>query len=116
MDNRRVYRTIRMGLKQLVPTEAKGYFARTLRTLAAMVGEMVQTRSCWFTAVAHKSTTRSVLLVWRCFAGRKPASSISLDKYRILRCGGSNTQREVIFGLKRVSVHQLDDWILRFLH
>ncbi len=37
MDNRWVYRTIRMAMKQLFPTEPKGNFARMLTTLAAMV-------------------------------------------------------------------------------
>ena len=34
-DNRRVYRTIRMAMKQMFPTEPKGNFARMLTTLAA---------------------------------------------------------------------------------
>lgn len=46
MDNRRVYRTIRMAMKQLFPTEPKGNFARMLTTLAAMVAGIVQARSC----------------------------------------------------------------------
>ena len=35
MDNRRIYRTVRMAIKQLFPTEPKGNFARRLTTLAA---------------------------------------------------------------------------------
>ena len=40
-DNRRVYRTIRMAMKQLFPAEPKGNFARMLTTLAAMVSGIV---------------------------------------------------------------------------
>ncbi len=40
-DNRRGYRTIRMALKQLVPTEPKGNPGRMLTTLAALVSGMV---------------------------------------------------------------------------
>jgi hypothetical protein len=55
MDNRRVYRTIRMAIKQLFPTEPKGNFARRLSTLAAMVAGIVQARSCQLPAVARKT-------------------------------------------------------------
>jgi len=36
MDNRRIYRTIRMAMKQLFPTEPKGNFARQLTTMYAI--------------------------------------------------------------------------------
>lgn len=55
MDNRRVYRTIRMAMKQLFPTEPKGNFARMLTTLAAMVAGIVQARSCQLPAIARKT-------------------------------------------------------------
>lgn len=55
MDNRRVYRTIRMAIKQLFPTEPKGNFARMLTTLAAMVAGIVQARSCQLPAIARKT-------------------------------------------------------------
>ena len=54
-DNRRIYRTIRMAIKQLFPTEPKGNFARQLTTLAAMVAGIVQARSCQLPAVARKT-------------------------------------------------------------
>ena len=41
-DNRRVYRTIRVTLKQLFPFEPQGNFARHLNTLAGMVAGIVQ--------------------------------------------------------------------------
>ena len=44
-DNRRVYRTIRVTLKQLFPYEPQGNFARHLNTLAGMVAGIVQGRS-----------------------------------------------------------------------
>jgi hypothetical protein len=55
MDNRRIYRTIRMAIKQLFPTEPKGNFARGLTTLAAMVAGIVQARSCQLPAIARKT-------------------------------------------------------------
>lgn len=55
MDNRRIYRTIRMAMKQLFPTEPKGNFARMLTTLAAMVAGIVQARSCQLPAIARKT-------------------------------------------------------------
>lgn len=55
MDNRRVYRTIRMALKQLFPTEPKGNFARRLATLAGLVAGIVQARSCQLPAIARKT-------------------------------------------------------------
>jgi len=55
MDNRRIYRTIRMAIKQLFPTEPKGNFARQLSTLAAMVAGIVQARSCQLPAIARKT-------------------------------------------------------------
>jgi len=55
VDNRRVYRTIRMAMKQLFPSEPKGNFARMLTTLAAMVAGIVQSRSCQLPAIARKT-------------------------------------------------------------
>jgi hypothetical protein len=55
MDNRRMYRTIRMALKQLFPTEPRGNFARRLTTLAALVAGIVQARSCQLPAIARKT-------------------------------------------------------------
>lgn len=55
MDNRRIYRTIRMAIKQLFPEEPKGQFARMLTTLAAMVAGIVQARSCQLPAIARKT-------------------------------------------------------------
>ena len=54
-DNRRIYRTIRMAIKQLFPTEPKGNFARKLNTLAALVAGIVQARSCQLPAIARKT-------------------------------------------------------------
>jgi hypothetical protein len=59
MDNRRVYRTIRMAMKQLFPTEPKGNFARQLTTLAALVAGIVQSRSCQLPAIARKTPDRA---------------------------------------------------------
>jgi hypothetical protein len=55
MDNRRIYRTIRMAIKRLFPTEPKGNFARMLTTLAAMMAGIVQARSCQLPAIARKT-------------------------------------------------------------
>jgi len=55
MDNRRIYRTIRIAIKQLFPGEPKGNFARRLNTLAAMVTGIVQSRSCQLPAIARKA-------------------------------------------------------------
>jgi hypothetical protein len=55
MDNRRVYRTIRMAMKQLFPGEVKGNLARRLTVLAAMVAGIVQARSCQLPAIARKT-------------------------------------------------------------
>ena len=52
-DNRRVYRTIRMAIKQLFPFEPKGNFARNLNTLAAMVAGIVQGKSCQLPTIAR---------------------------------------------------------------
>lgn len=52
-DNRRVYRTIRVTLKQLFPAEPKGNFARHLNTLAAMVAGMVQGKSSQLPTIAR---------------------------------------------------------------
>ena len=38
MDNRRVYRTIRMAIKQLYPTEPKGNLARRLTNIGRAGG------------------------------------------------------------------------------
>ena len=42
MDKRRIYRTIRMAIKQLFLSEPKGNYARRLTTLAALVAGIVQ--------------------------------------------------------------------------
>jgi len=55
MDNRRIYRTIRMAIKQLFPSEPKGNYARRLTTLAALVAGIVQARSCQSPAIARKT-------------------------------------------------------------
>ena len=55
MDNCRIYRTIRMAMKQLFPTEPTGNFARQLTTLAAMAAGIVQARSCQLPAIARKT-------------------------------------------------------------
>jgi hypothetical protein len=52
-DNRRIYRTIRMAIGQLYPSEPKGNFARNLNTLAAMVAGIVQAKSCQLPAIAR---------------------------------------------------------------
>ena len=54
-DNRRVYRTIRMAIKQLYPTEPKGNKARMLNILAAMIAGIVQAKSCQLPAIARKT-------------------------------------------------------------
>jgi hypothetical protein len=55
VDNRRVYRTIRMAMKQLFPTKPKGDQARMLTTLATLVAGIVQARSRQLPAIAHKT-------------------------------------------------------------
>ncbi|HVP21088.1 MAG TPA: IS4 family transposase [Anaerolineaceae bacterium] len=55
MDNRRVYRTIRLAMKQLFPIEPKGDLSRKLTTLAAMVSGIVLARSCQLPAIARKT-------------------------------------------------------------
>jgi hypothetical protein len=52
-DNRRIYRTIRIAIKQLFPCEPKGNFARNLNTLAAMVAGIVQGKSCQLPSIAR---------------------------------------------------------------
>ncbi|MBL7163866.1 MAG: transposase [Anaerolineales bacterium] len=52
-DNRRVYRTIRVTLKQLFPFEPQGNFARHLNTLAALVAGMVQGKSSQLPTIAR---------------------------------------------------------------
>jgi hypothetical protein len=54
-DNRRVYRTIRIALKQLFPFEPQGNFARHLNTLAAMVAGIVQGKSSQLPTIARKA-------------------------------------------------------------
>jgi hypothetical protein len=54
-DNRRVYRIIRMALKQMYPTEPKGNVARKLTTLAAMVSGIVLSRNCQLPSIARKA-------------------------------------------------------------
>lgn len=54
-DNRRVYRTIRMAIRQLSPSEPKGNKARMLNTLAAMIAGIVQAKSCQLPAIARKT-------------------------------------------------------------
>lgn len=54
-DNRRIYRTIRMGIRQLFPTEPKGNKARMLNTLAALIAGIVQAKSCQLPAIARKT-------------------------------------------------------------
>ncbi len=44
-DNRQVYLTTRLTLKQFIPTEPQGNFARNLNTLAAMVAVIVPSKS-----------------------------------------------------------------------
>ena len=55
MDSRRIYRTIRMAIKQLFPQEPKGNTARRLTTLAALVAGIVQAKSCQLPAIARKT-------------------------------------------------------------
>lgn len=55
MDSRRIYRTIRMAMKQLFPQEPKGNQARRLTTLAALVAGIVQAKSCQLPAIARKT-------------------------------------------------------------
>jgi hypothetical protein len=54
-DNRRVYSTIRMALKQMYPTEPKGNVARMLTTLAALVSGIVLGKSCQLPTIARKA-------------------------------------------------------------
>jgi hypothetical protein len=54
-DNRRVYRIIRMALKQMYPTEPKGNVARKLTTLAALVSGIVLGKSCQLPSIARKA-------------------------------------------------------------
>jgi hypothetical protein len=53
-DNRRRYRAIRNGLKQLYPTEPKGNIARHLNTLAALISGIVGSKSTHLPAIAGK--------------------------------------------------------------
>lgn len=52
-DNRRVYRTIRVAMKQLFPFEPQGNFARHLNTLAGMVAGIVQGKSNQLPTIAR---------------------------------------------------------------
>jgi hypothetical protein len=54
-DNRRAYRTIRMALKQMYPTEPKGNVTRKLTTLAALVSGIVLGRTCQLPSIARKA-------------------------------------------------------------
>jgi hypothetical protein len=58
-DNRQVYRTIRMALKQMYPTEPKGNLARMLTTLAALVSGIVLGKSCQLPTIARKAPDRA---------------------------------------------------------
>jgi hypothetical protein len=54
-DNRRVYRTIRIAMRQLFPTEPQGNQVRMLNTLAAMVSGIVLGKSCQLPSIARKT-------------------------------------------------------------
>jgi len=54
-DNRRVYRTIRIALKQMDPTEPKGNVARMLTTLAALVSGIVLGKICQLPTIERKA-------------------------------------------------------------
>ena len=54
-DNRRVYRTIRIAMRQLFPTEPQGNQVRMLNTLAAMVSGVVLGKSCQLPTIARKT-------------------------------------------------------------
>ncbi len=54
-DNRRVYRTIRIAMRQLFPTEPQGNQVRMLNTLAAMVSGIVLGKSCQLPTIARKT-------------------------------------------------------------
>jgi hypothetical protein len=54
-DNRRVYRTIKMAIHQLFPTEPKGNQARQLTTLAALISGIVLGKSCQLPSIARKA-------------------------------------------------------------
>lgn len=54
-DNRRVYRTIKMAIQQLFPTEPKGNQVRMLTTLAALISGIVLGRSCQLPTIARKA-------------------------------------------------------------
>jgi hypothetical protein len=53
-DNRRRYRTIRKGLKELYPSEPKGNQARHLNTLAGLVSGIVGSKSAHLPKIAGK--------------------------------------------------------------
>jgi Transposase DDE domain len=54
-DNREMYRTIRLAIKQLYPVEPKGNTARMLTTLAAMISGIVAGKSCQLPVIARKT-------------------------------------------------------------
>ena len=54
-DNRRIYRTIRIAIRQLFPIEPTGNKARMLNTMAAMIAGIVQAKSCQLPAIARKT-------------------------------------------------------------
>jgi hypothetical protein len=54
-DNRRVYRTIKMAIQQLFPTEPKGNQVRMLTTLAALISGIVLGKSCQLPSIARKA-------------------------------------------------------------
>lgn len=58
-DNRYVYRTIRKAIRQLLPSEPKGNYARKLNTLAGMISGIVQSRSCQMPAIARKTPDKT---------------------------------------------------------
>jgi hypothetical protein len=57
--NRRVYRIIRMALKQMYPIEPKGNFARKLTTLAVLVSGIVLGRNCQLPSIARKAPNQA---------------------------------------------------------
>lgn len=54
-DNRRVYRTIRIAMRQLFGTEPQGNQVRMLNTLAGMVSGIVLGKSCQLPSIARKT-------------------------------------------------------------
>ena len=60
-DNRRVYRTIRMAIKQLYPQKLTGQGVRMLTTLAALVSGIVQGKSCQLPTIARKAPDQAMV-------------------------------------------------------